>query len=96
MAKKSSKEGVKHHDKEQMSSFNCNGWLHITVWDDSDIALVKLTHEIDHVPYWKIDVPENVKTFVLENLELTPTKVSSRFMLIKYCTKTSNSYGTKY
>jgi hypothetical protein len=34
-----------------------------------------LKHEDDHVPYWCIDVPQDVKDFVHANSDLNPTQV---------------------
>lgn len=74
--KKGKRDGALLRDKEAMSSYQCMGWLHITLMEDTDMAFVKLKHEDDHVPYWKIDVPEEVQEFVLDNLQLTTAKVS--------------------
>ncbi|KAJ7583748.1 hypothetical protein C8J56DRAFT_1054275 [Mycena floridula] len=60
-AKKAKHEGVKHRDKDAMESFACKGWLHITLSESSDIAFVKIRHDNDHVPYWCIDVPEDIQ-----------------------------------
>ncbi|KAF9476024.1 hypothetical protein BDN70DRAFT_935408 [Pholiota conissans] len=80
-SKKSAKEGVKHRDKEQMKSFDCNGWLNIKVWDDcSHTVLIKLIHENDHVPYWKIDVPDDVKAFIDKNVAFTPTQLWDKIL----------------
>ncbi len=53
-------EGIKQRDKEQMAAFKCDGWLHITIWDESNSALVKLKHDTEHIPYWSIDVPPDM------------------------------------
>ncbi|KAF9474402.1 hypothetical protein BDN70DRAFT_767677, partial [Pholiota conissans] len=67
-----------------MSSFHCNGWLNIKVWDDSlDTVLVKLTHKSDHIPYWKIDVPDNIKSLVYEKIELTPTQIWDEILKVE-------------
>lgn len=76
-SKKITKEGVKQRDKEAMAAFNCNGWLHITIWDNSSSALVRFKHENEHVPYWNIDVPSDTRDFIRNNLALTPTQVST-------------------
>ncbi|KAJ7483071.1 hypothetical protein B0H11DRAFT_1723415, partial [Mycena galericulata] len=44
-------------DKLAMEAFECHGWLHITIHDYEDIALVKIGHQDDHVPCWSINVP---------------------------------------
>lgn len=58
-----------------MDSFQCGGWIHITVMDDGDDAFVKLDHKDKHVSYWNIDVPEDVQLFVKNNSELSVTQV---------------------
>ena len=73
--KKNQADGVKHRDKDQMDTFDCDGWLHINIWEDSDIVFVKLKHEEDHVYYWNIDVPNDVQDFVKRNSEMSPTQV---------------------
>jgi len=55
-----------------MDTFQCGGWLHITVMDGGDDVLVKLKHLDDHVPYWTIDVPEEIQSFVLKMWKLVP------------------------
>ncbi|KAJ7656862.1 hypothetical protein DFH06DRAFT_991429, partial [Mycena polygramma] len=74
-SKKSQREGVKHRDKIAMDTFQCHGWLHITVNDSDSIAFVKISHADDHVPYWCIDVPADVVEFVRANPKLTPTQL---------------------
>jgi hypothetical protein len=40
--KKSQREGAKHRDKLPMDAFECHGWLHITIMDGENIALIKI------------------------------------------------------
>lgn len=70
----------KHRDKEAMLSFDCEGWLHITVWDGSDIVRIRLGHCLQHVPYWSIDVPDDIRQYVEQNFELRPTEVCDHSM----------------
>ncbi len=58
-----------------MQSFACEGWLHITIRDFSDVALVKLVHKESHIHYWPIDIPKDVVDYVRNNAHLTPTQV---------------------
>ncbi|KAJ7763777.1 hypothetical protein B0H16DRAFT_1311018, partial [Mycena metata] len=67
--------GAKSRDKLPMDAFQCHGWLHITISDWEDIALVKIGHQDDHIPYWSIDVPADVIEFVRLNPKLTPGQV---------------------
>jgi len=78
-SKKSEWEGVKSCDKDSMDVFDCSGWLHITITTGENVGLVKLKHEDDHVPYWCIDVPVDVKAFVLANPNLNPTQACHIF-----------------
>ncbi|KAJ7790884.1 hypothetical protein B0H14DRAFT_3501125 [Mycena olivaceomarginata] len=55
-----------------MDAFECHGWLHITIMDGENIALIKISHSDDHIPYWSIDVPADVIEFVKQNPKLTP------------------------
>lgn len=65
----------KHRDKESMTSFACDGWLHLTVSDTSRIAVIKIQHDIDHVSYWTIDIPPEVDELIRDNSHLTVTQV---------------------
>jgi len=73
--KKGRCEGAKLCDKDAMDTFDCHGWLFITVTEGSDIVKVKFQHKDGHVPYWNIDVPQEVKDLVHDNANMTPTQV---------------------
>ncbi|KAF8151410.1 hypothetical protein B0H34DRAFT_678046 [Crassisporium funariophilum] len=62
LIKKSLNNGIKHRDKEQMDAFDCSGWIHITIMDRGDDALIKFKHENKH-------------KFVLAKVELSPTQL---------------------
>jgi hypothetical protein len=79
--KKSQCEGAKPHDKDAMDTFDCHGWLFITVTEGSDVVNVKFQHKDDHVPYWNIDVPQDVQDFIHNNLSMTPTQVRNKYAL---------------
>jgi hypothetical protein len=74
-SKKSQRPSVKHRDKESMQTFDCSGWLHITISDLSDVASIKLDHHDAHIPYCSIEVPEDVVTYIHENLKQIPAQV---------------------
>lgn len=74
-SRRSEHENVKSRDKDSMDVFDCSGWLHITVTTGEPVALVKMKHEDDHVPYWCIDVPQDVKDFIHANPDLNPSQV---------------------
>jgi hypothetical protein len=73
--KKGRCEGAKLRDKDAMDTFDCHGWLFITVVEGSDVVNVKFQHKDDHIPYWNIDVPQDVQNLVQNNLSMTPTQV---------------------
>ncbi|KAI0291349.1 hypothetical protein B0F90DRAFT_1649641 [Multifurca ochricompacta] len=64
-----------------METFDCSGWIHITLSDHSNVVFIKSTHCEDHVPYCPIDIPEEVVQYVQINLKLTPTQVSKHHQL---------------
>ncbi|KAJ6552381.1 hypothetical protein B0H10DRAFT_1824353 [Mycena sp. CBHHK59/15] len=76
--KKSQATGVKNRDELTMNTFECHRWLHITIHDYEEIALVKIGHRDDHVPYWSIDGPSDVVEFVRNNPKLTPGQVGPK------------------
>jgi hypothetical protein len=65
----------KHRDKRQMATFECGGWLHITVDPMTSDAMVKVRHEDDHVPYYSKDVPVKLKDYVVQNPSLRASQV---------------------
>ena len=65
-----------------MEVFECQGWLHITVNDNEDHILVKLKHPEAHDKYINIDIPEDVKGFIKNNIQLTTTQVRKGVTLI--------------
>ena len=73
--KKGRHEGAKLCDKDAMDTFDCLGWLLITITEGSDVVNVKFQHKDDHVPYWNIDVPKDVQDLVHNNPSMTPTQV---------------------
>jgi hypothetical protein len=74
--KKSERDGVKLRDKGSMDAFKCHGWLFITLFHGTDVAWLTLQHKDDHVPYYRIDVDNEVKDFIANNPLLKPTEVS--------------------
>jgi hypothetical protein len=73
-AKKTSDPG-KQRNKGQMSGFDCDGWLFITVFNGSDEVYVKFRHRCKHTPYWSIDVPEKIQEYVQQNARLSLKEV---------------------
>lgn len=76
MSKKSKRPNVKHRDRGRMVGFDCDGWLHIFLTAEArGVAHIKYKHVDDHVPYWLVGVPEDVKQFVKDNSKLPMSKV---------------------
>ena len=60
-----------------MQTFDCNGWVHVTVDERSrSVIYVKITHMDDHVPYCTIDIPDDVRLMVENGIHRTPSQVS--------------------
>ena len=62
-----------------MQTFDCSGWLHITISDQSDIASIKLDHHDAHIPYCPIEIPEDIVMYIHNNLKLMPAQVRLNF-----------------
>ena len=71
-SRKSKKDGASQCDKLKMVTFDCKGWLYIYLdpLTDSDVAQITYKHCLDHIPYWCIDVPEEIRKLILDNLEV--------------------------
>ena len=57
----------KHRDRLQMNVFNCWGWLTLALDTETSVANLCLNHCLDHIPYSFIDLPSDVRDFVIEN-----------------------------
>ncbi|THU75131.1 hypothetical protein K435DRAFT_568762, partial [Dendrothele bispora CBS 962.96] len=64
-------------DKSQMDSFDCDGWLFITISEIESYAQVQLKHAYDHVVYSEMQVPPDVQEYVENNFKMSTTSVSS-------------------
>lgn len=58
-----------------MTTFECKGWLSIILHESSSIASVTVSHLEDHIHYWSISVPKEIKDFVNKNTGLTVDQV---------------------
>ncbi|KAI0753626.1 hypothetical protein C8Q74DRAFT_1211024 [Fomes fomentarius] len=74
-ASKKVEDSDKHRDKEAMDSFDCDGWLSITVPETSETVTVKVKHCMAHVDYCPIDLPANVIELVINCGDKTPSQV---------------------
>ncbi|THU75985.1 hypothetical protein K435DRAFT_601431, partial [Dendrothele bispora CBS 962.96] len=64
-----------------MHSFHCEGWVTVTIGGDlKHCAFIQLKHKVDHGPYYSIEVPSEVKEYVLKNSEMTLwTEITKRW-----------------
>ena len=66
---------MKHRDKEAIDSFDCHGWLSLTVSDTSDTVTITLDHRMSHIAYCPIDLPEDIDTIIHKNSGFMPSQV---------------------
>ncbi|THU75484.1 hypothetical protein K435DRAFT_707083 [Dendrothele bispora CBS 962.96] len=60
-----------------MDSFDCDGWLFMTISEIESYAQVQLKHAYDHVVYSEMQVPPDVQEYVENNFKMSTTSVSS-------------------
>ncbi|KAF5360289.1 hypothetical protein D9758_009143 [Tetrapyrgos nigripes] len=65
--------GTAQRDKGHMYSFDCDGWLYVTLYEGEPCADVQLKHCMDHSPYVGHDVPEDIQKYVKDNCKLSTT-----------------------
>ena len=63
--------------KDQRDTFNCKGWMHVTVFEGSDEVFVKMKHNDCHVPYWDVSVPEDIKDYIRANPKLKMSDIGA-------------------
>ncbi|THU77980.1 hypothetical protein K435DRAFT_692671 [Dendrothele bispora CBS 962.96] len=66
-----------------MDSFNCNGWLFMTIFEGESFAQVQLKHTHDHVIYSEMHVPPEVQEYVENNFKMSTTAIWNE-LLKKY------------
>jgi len=52
-------------DKLAMDTFECHGWLHITLHYGTSIANIKIEHKEDHILYCSIYIHEEIKAMIV-------------------------------
>ncbi|OSC99965.1 hypothetical protein PYCCODRAFT_1342865, partial [Trametes coccinea BRFM310] len=68
----------------RMERFPCSGWLHLTVSDVSEIAIISVKHKCDHVAYLNIDLPNHWKAYIEEHARTqTPGQVSPSLAVVE-------------
>ena len=70
----------KRRDKRETQHFPCRGALKLVVSDDSDTVIVRFRHEVDHVKFERIDVPQDIIELIDQSLDKTPAQVRSHTM----------------
>ncbi|KAL1698201.1 hypothetical protein EV121DRAFT_218537, partial [Schizophyllum commune] len=74
-------DAKKQRDKGMMDAFDCNGWLHMMIWDDAPsetstpAAWISIKHDNDHIPYWRIEVPLPIQEYIQNNPEMRPKQL---------------------
>jgi hypothetical protein len=58
-----------------MTRYNCNGLIKIKVDLQSEIAIVKIVHSQLHPIPIDVTVPDNVKEFIKNNIDLLPREI---------------------
>ncbi len=65
----------KQRDKLKMTTFDCGGWLYTTMsLEVPHIVALRFVHKLDHVPYWNIHLPADIRAKIHE--EATEKTVS--------------------
>jgi hypothetical protein len=65
-----------------MYSFECKGWLYITIFDGEPFATVQLKHDTDHATYAGHDVPPDIRKYVEANCKLSTTVVCKLTLIL--------------
>lgn len=95
-SRKSKDMSTQHRDKIMMDSFDCDGWVHISIWDLTDIARIKIRHSNAHVPYYSINIPQHITEYVSNNCELSMSKVSDSFLFRQQSVTSIGRSGKKF
>lgn len=65
-----------------MERFECNGWLHLAVSENSAMVDMKIRHDVDHIAYLDINLPEKWKDYIEAHARTqTPGEVSVCLMI---------------
>ena len=82
LAKKPKKhqDSSKHRDILSMERFNCNGVIKIIINEVTKIAKVALQHDFLHTRPNIVTLPQNIKDFIKENIDLLPREIYARLI----------------
>lgn len=57
-APRKKKDAPKTRDKLKMHTFDCHGWMQMTInTDHPTLVALHIKHTLDHVPYWNVHLP---------------------------------------
>lgn len=70
----------KHRDTPSMERFDCNGAIKITINQSTNIAKLVLKHKLIHERPKDITVPQTVKEYIKENIDLLPREIYARLV----------------
>jgi hypothetical protein len=82
LAKKPRKhiDSSKHRDMPSMERFDCNGVIKVSINQSTMMAEVDLQHEQLHAQPKDTSVPQNIKDFIKENIDLLPCEIYARLV----------------
>jgi len=88
----------KHQDTTCMQSFNCNGWLSISMqeFEGTINTRIAITHKDNHIPYEWVGIPPAICMMIEENHSKAFVDVSS-YPFINFCYQNYyHSYGQRF
>ncbi|KAF9508382.1 hypothetical protein BS47DRAFT_1302935, partial [Hydnum rufescens UP504] len=62
-------------DRWHMDHFKCNGMLKLTLCDSNQIICVTFSHDLHHIPYCAISLPDNIKELIRCQMNSMPKEV---------------------
>lgn len=82
LAKKPRKhaDSSKHRDTPSMERFDCNGVIKVSINRSTMMAEVHLQHDFLHAQPKDTSVPQNIKDFIHENIDLLPREIYARLV----------------
>jgi hypothetical protein len=69
----------KHRDMPSMERFDCNGVIKVII-NQSNMAEVHLQHDMLHAKPKDTSVPQSIKDFIQENIDLLPREIYARLV----------------
>lgn len=70
----------KHRDTQSMERFHCNGVIKVSINPSTNMAEVHVQHDFLHPRPKNISVPENIKDFIRDNIDLLPREIYARLV----------------